>query len=92
MLQHDSVSRENRMHVHKNARLTPKGWEAMARAVFKNDLTKAEAARQFNTTAKSVAKWVQRFRAGGVEGLRDRSSAPHSLPSQTPLATHSAAA
>jgi putative transposase len=30
-----------------------------------------------------VAKWVERFRADGVDGLRDRSSMPLSLPSQT---------
>jgi transposase InsO family protein len=50
-------------------------------------LSKAEAARQFNTTPKTVAKWLARFRELGVEGLRDRSSRPHALPSQTPLAT-----
>lgn len=37
---------------------------------------KAAAAIQFNVTAKTVAKWVKRFRAEGVEGLRDRSSLP----------------
>ncbi|MBX9684691.1 MAG: IS481 family transposase [Hyphomicrobium sp.] len=78
------------MDVHKNARLTPKGREAMVSAVIEHGLTKAEAARQFNTTAKTVAKWVQRVRTGGVEALRDRSSAPHSSPSQTPLAMHDA--
>jgi transposase InsO family protein len=78
------------MDVHKNARLTPKGREAMVRAVVEHGLTKVEAARQFNTTGKTVAKWVQRFRAGGVEALRDRSSAPHSSPSQTPPAAHDA--
>ena len=36
---------------------------------------------------KTVAKWVERFGAEGVDGLRDRSSKPHSLPSQTPPAT-----
>jgi hypothetical protein len=30
---------------------------------------------------------VGRFRADGVDGLRDRSSRPHSLPSQTPVTT-----
>jgi len=35
---------------------------------------------------KTVHKWVERFRALGAEGLRDRSSRPHALPSQTPLA------
>jgi len=51
--------------------------------VIEAGLTKAAAADQFNTTAKTVAKWVERFRAEGVDGLRDRSSRPHSLPSQT---------
>jgi transposase len=55
----------------------------MVRAVVDCGLSKATAARQFNRTAKTVAKWVERFRAEGVDGLRDRSSRPHSLPSQT---------
>jgi transposase len=50
-------------------------------------LSKAAAARQFNTTPKTVAKWVERFCADGVDGLRDRSSRPLSLPSQTAPAT-----
>lgn len=75
------------MDTHKNARLTPKGREAMVRAVVDGGLNNAAAARQFNTTAKTVAKWVGRFRHEGVEGLRDRSSRPLSLPSQTPQAT-----
>jgi transposase len=75
------------MDTHKNAPLTPKGREAMVRSVVEAGLSEAVAAKQFNTTAKTVAKWVKRFRAEGVDGLRDRSSRPHSLPSQTPIAT-----
>jgi len=75
------------MNIHKNAPLTPKGREAMVRSVIQGGLTKAAAALQFNVTAKTVAKWVGRFRAEGVDGLRDRSSRPHSSPSQTPAAT-----
>jgi transposase InsO family protein len=75
------------MDTHKNAPLTPKGREAMVRRVVDDGLSKAAAARQFNTTPKTVAKWVERFRAEGADGLRDRSSRPHSLPSQTPPAT-----
>ena len=82
-----SDSRENRMDAHKNARLTPKGREEMVRAVVDDGLSKAAAARRFNTTPKTVAKWVERFRALGVEGLRERSSRPLSSASQTPLAT-----
>ena len=78
------------MNTHKNAPLTPKGREAMVRSVVDGGLSKAAAARQFNITPKTVAKWVERFRAEGVDGLRDRSSRPLSLPSQTAPATCSA--
>jgi transposase InsO family protein len=59
----------------------------MVRSVIEEGLSNAAAARQFNTTAKTVAKWVARFRAEGADGLRDRSSRPLSLPSQTAPAT-----
>ncbi|MET4036331.1 hypothetical protein ABMB68_008562 [Bradyrhizobium sp. RT4a] len=72
------------MNVHKNAPLTPK---ALVRGVVEGGLNQANAADQFNTTPKTVAKRVKRFRAEGVDGLRDRSSRPHSSPSQTPPAT-----
>jgi len=75
------------MDTHKNARLTPEGREQMVRTVVDCGLTKAVVARQFNTTAKTVAKWVERFRAEGVDGLRDRSSRPLSSPGQTAPAT-----
>src|SRR6516162_5688487 len=78
---------EDRMDTHKNARLTPKGREEMVRAVVDRGMSKAAAARQFNTTPKIVGKWVGRFCADGVDGLRDRSSRPLSSPSQIPLAT-----
>jgi len=71
------------MDTHKNAALTPKGREMMVRVVVDFGLSKAAAARQFNTTPKTVAKWIDRFEAAGMEGLRDRSSRPLSSPSQT---------
>jgi transposase InsO family protein len=87
MLPNVSDSSGDRKNTHNNARLTPKGREEMVRAVVDHSLSKAAAARRFNTTSKTVAKWVDRFNAQGLEGLRDRSSKPHSLPSQIPLAT-----
>ena len=75
------------MDTHKNARLTPKGREQMVRAVGEQGLSNAAAARRFNTTPKTVAKWVARFGAQGVVGLRDRSSRPFSSPRQIPPAT-----
>jgi transposase InsO family protein len=71
------------MDTHKNASLTPRGREALARSVVEQGLSNAAAARRFNTTPKTVAKWVARLRAEGVAGLQDRSSRPHSSPSQT---------
>ena len=57
------------MNSHKNAPLTPKGREAMVRSVVEGGLSHADAAYQFNTTPKTVAKWVKRFRAEGVDGV-----------------------
>jgi len=79
------------MDTHKNARLTPKGREAMVLAVVEGGLNDAAAARKFNTTPKTVGKWVDRFRKEGVDGLRDRSSRPLSSPDQIPLAICDAA-
>jgi transposase-like protein len=73
------------MDTHKNAPLTPKGREAMVRSVIEGGLRHAVAARQFNTTPKTVAKWVERFRTEGVAGLRDRSSRPHFIARPNPI-------
>jgi len=62
----------------------------MVRAVVAGGRSKAAAARQFNTTPKSVSKWVERFRAEGADGLKDRSSRPLSSPSQTAPAARAA--
>lgn len=62
------------MNVDKNAPLTPKAREAIVRSPVEGGLSKADAVDQFNTTSKTVDKWVKRFRAEGVAGLRGRSS------------------
>jgi transposase len=50
------------MDTHKNAPLTLKGREMMVRAVVDEGLSKAAAARRFNTTPKTVDKWIERRR------------------------------
>lgn len=75
------------MDTHKNAHLTPKGREDMVRAVVDQGLSKAAAAREFHTSPKTVNKWIKRFRADGVNGLRDRPSKPLSSPSKTAAST-----
>src|ERR1700735_1516821 len=75
------------MDTHKNASLTPRGREAMARSVMEGGSSKAAAARAVHTTPQTVARWIARCRAKAAAGLQDRSSRPHSSPGQTPPAT-----
>jgi transposase len=39
-----------------------------------------DAARFFHTTVRTVRKWVRRYQAQGLEGLKELSRAPHSCP------------
>jgi DNA-binding NarL/FixJ family response regulator len=55
------------MDTHGNAPLTPKGREMMVRAVVDCGLSKAAAARQFNTTPKTVGNRWNAF-AGAPRG------------------------
>ncbi len=57
------------MDIHKNARLTLRRRE--------------ELVQQVNVSAKTVAKWVHRYRALGSPGLLDRSSRPLRSPRRT---------
>jgi len=73
------------MNVHKNARLTPRGRERIARQIVSGQTPKAvsEAAGVCPRTAR---KWVDRYRREGAAGLYDRSSRPHRLYRPTPQA------
>ena len=79
------IPRENRMNVHKNARLTPHGRERIVRQVESGQTPKAvgEAA---GVCPRTVRKWVSRYRSEGLAGLRDRSSRPYRLHRPTPQA------
>jgi transposase InsO family protein len=73
------------MNIHKNARLTPLGREHVVRNVLSGQTPEA-AARAVGVCPRTVRKWVARFKAEGVEGLKDRSSRPHRLRRPTPAA------
>ena len=67
---------------HANARLTPMGRLLIvqrARAGWKS----AHIAAAMGVSRKCVKTWVDRYDAQGEAGLEDRSSRPHSSPSQT---------
>lgn len=68
------------MNIHKNARLTPLRREEMARAVIAGCLSQAGAARAYGVSPKIVARWVERYKAGGRQAMLDRSSRPHGIP------------
>jgi len=72
------------MDVHKNARLTPAGREAMVRRVVEGGQTPQAISQAVGVCPRTVRKWVRRFRAEGVSGLQDRPSRPHRLHRPTP--------
>jgi transposase InsO family protein len=74
-----SHSTENRMNIHKNARLTPIGRERIVRAVLEGGQTPQAAARAAGVCPRTARKWVARFKAEGLAGLADRSSRPKRL-------------
>ena len=75
------------MNVHKNARLTAHSRAALVRRVLSEGQTLKAVATAFSVDAKTVAKWVKRFKAEGSDGLADRSSRPHKLHRPTPTET-----
>lgn len=71
------------MNVHKNARSTPLGREAIVRRVMGGQRLSA-VARAAGVCPRTVRKWMVRFAAEGTAGLSDRSSRPHNLRNPTP--------
>ena len=74
------------MDIHKNARLTPHGRERIVRRVLSGQTLKA-VAEAAGVCPGTVRKWVARYRAEGLVGLKDRSSRPHRLYRPTPSET-----
>ncbi len=68
---------------HPNARLTPLHRLNMVACVIDKGWSVESTADRFQVDAKTVRKWVTRFRAEGRDGLQDRSSRPHRSPNRT---------
>ena len=64
------------MRIHRNAKTTPAARAALVHRVLHEDWTYAETAAAFAVSARTVAKWVRRFRVGGTAALEDASSRP----------------
>jgi transposase InsO family protein len=76
---------EDRMNVHKNARLTPCGRERIVLQIESGQTPQAVGLAA-GVCPRTVRKWVDRYRREGLAGLRDRSSRPHRLHRPTPQA------
>ena len=72
------------MKLHRNARTTPAARATLVQRVLHEQWTYAEVADGAGVSVRTVAKWVQRYRHGGVAALEDRSSRPGAPRHQTP--------
>ena len=57
------------MDIHKNARLSFRSRESLARLVIEQGATRKAAAAAFRVSAKTAAKWIVRFRVAGLWSL-----------------------
>ncbi len=68
------------MNVHKNAKVTPAGRALLVRRVLEGRESPSQVAREVGLSARTVHKWVARWRSAGEAGLADRSSRPRRSP------------
>ncbi len=71
------------MKVHGNAALSWQGRRRLAERVVVEGWTLAAAAEAAGVSVRCARKWVGRYRAAGVSGLADRSSAPRRVANRT---------
>ena len=71
------------MKLHRNAKSTPTSRLLLVRRVLFEGWSYAAAAEGFAVSIRTVAKWVRRFKEGGVAALEDASSRPGPPPHQT---------
>jgi transposase InsO family protein len=74
--------REARVHLHANARLTPAARLLLVGRVRDEGWPVREAAAAAGVSVRTAFKWLARFRAEGIDGLRDRSSRPQRSPAR----------
>jgi transposase InsO family protein len=71
------------MKLHGNARTCPRSRRLIVERIEREGWSLAEAGAAAGVSVRTVAKWLARYRAEGVAGLVDRSSAPASVPART---------
>jgi transposase InsO family protein len=73
------------MDVHQNARTTPHSREKIVGRAHRGESAR-EIAAALEICESTVRKWLRRYHADGVAGLRDRSCRPRRSPAATPPA------
>jgi transposase len=71
------------MRLHANAALSLRQRERMVRRVVELGWSLTKAAAAAEVSERTCSKWVGRYRAEGLEGLTDRSSAPGVVANRT---------
>jgi len=69
---------------HRRAKLTPFGRLLIAQRVHELGWSVAETAKAAGVSRATAHKWVRRYRAEGLGGLEDRTSAPRRCPHALP--------
>jgi transposase InsO family protein len=72
------------MKLHGNARTCPHSRKLIVERVVRGGWSLERAGAAAGVSERTAAKWLARYRAEGVEGLLDRSSAPARVPARTP--------
>ena len=72
------------MKIHANAKTCVNSRRLLVKRIEEDGWSLMEAAAAAGISDRSAAKWLARWRAEGEAGLRDRSSAPKSIPHRTP--------
>jgi transposase InsO family protein len=78
-----AISEKDRMNVHKNARLTPRGRERIVELSV-SGLTPQAIAQAVGVSPRTVRKWLKRYENERLAGLQDRSSRPKRFRRPTP--------
>lgn len=74
------------MNLHKGARTTPLSRADLVDRVVIQNQERQKVAAELGISVRTVSKWVARFLAEGEAGLADRSSRPHQVRQETPVA------
>ena len=68
---------------HANAALTPRRRLRIAQLIVDDGWAVAHAAAFFHVAWPTAKRWADRYSAMGAEGMADRSSRPHRMPTRT---------